>query len=46
MHQINHKACLKFMLLISPAMVSYHGCGQMGMNLTKYFPTSLHSEVI
>lgn len=38
MYQINHKACLKFMLLISPATVSYHGCGQMGDEPHQIFP--------
>lgn len=42
---MNHKACLEFILLMSPAVISYCGGGQMGINFTKYFAILLHSEV-
>lgn len=42
---MNHKACLEFILLMSPAVISYRGGGQMGINFTKYFAILLHSEV-
>lgn len=42
---MNHKACLEFISLMPPSVISYCGGGQMGINFIKYFAILLHSEV-
>lgn len=44
MQQTNYQACLEFISLSSPAVVSYCGGGQMGINF-KYFAILFYNEV-